>query len=164
MPFPFTGVCDLLDRLERPHLRDAPYLPSHLKKITQDATFAWFQKHKDSLNEFETCDGTVVSFLRPQGWSDRDYGWNADSLEPLLARFLGLEKCQRVELAKWKTHPHFGDLGARVGQVMRTLDQVRSCTVHLHTFSRQLLLVQVDKLYHSALLALSALPFWSMYM
>jgi hypothetical protein len=110
--------------VERPYLRDAPYLPNHLKKIAQDETLKWFQRHRDKLNEFATSNGMVTGMLRPETWSDRDYGWDSMTLEPLIARLLKLTRSQRNELQKWKTHPHLGDLGAHACRILENINYV----------------------------------------
>jgi hypothetical protein len=110
--------------VEKPHLRDAPYLPNHLKNIAQNETLRWFQRHRDKLNEFATCNGMVTSMLRPESWNDRDYGWDPDTLEPLIARLLGFTRTQRNELRKWKSHPHLGDLGTHACRVLESMNQV----------------------------------------
>ncbi|KAG9236543.1 hypothetical protein BJ875DRAFT_371891 [Amylocarpus encephaloides] len=129
MPFNFSYVCDLLDTLEKPYLRDAPYLPDHLRQYTQKETLKWFKRHKDRLNDNTTHHDAVMGMLRPESWSDRTYGWKPDTLEPLIARFLRLTRVQRAALNRWKTEPHTGDLGAQVGRIMNIMKEAQTVAI-----------------------------------
>lgn len=124
MPFRFVYLCDLLDKLERPLLRDAPLLPHHLQEYTQKEVISWFRRHRDRLNEFSTNGNAVIMMLQPERWSDRDFGWNVGILEHLIARSLGLSKARHAHLQEWKSEPHKGDLGACVERVMDDMEQV----------------------------------------
>jgi hypothetical protein len=123
----FNKMLILCFAVERPHLQDAPYLQGHLQSFAQNETLKWFQRHKDRLNEFATSNGMVTGMLRPQSWSDRDYGFDSATLEPLLARLLGLTRAQRVELKRWQTQPYLGDLGAHACRIIEDMKQVSTC-------------------------------------
>ncbi|RDL40923.1 uncharacterized protein BP5553_00902 [Venustampulla echinocandica] len=123
MPFRFVYLCDLLDKLERPFLRDAPLLPHHLEEYTQKEVISWFRRHRDRLNEFSTNGNAVIMMLQPKRWSDRDFGWNVDILEHLIARNLSLSKAKHAELKKWESEPHRGDLAACVERVMDGMER-----------------------------------------
>jgi hypothetical protein len=124
MGFLFAYVCDLLEQLERPYLRDAPYRDEHLREYTHKATLTWFQKHRNRLDFHDTTAEVVTTMLRPGLWADRDYGWDAYSLEPLGARMLALKRQQYAQLQRWKHEPHTGDMATQVKRILDDMDWV----------------------------------------
>ena len=124
MPFRFAYLCDLLSRLEQPYLRQAPLLPNYFREYTQTETLRWFQRHKDELNANDTNQQAVISMLRPECWVDREFGWDAEKLEPMIARVFQCTRLECTELHKWKTFPHTGDLAAHLGRVLASRENV----------------------------------------
>jgi hypothetical protein len=126
MPFPFVYLCDLLNDLERPYLRNTPLLPKDLTKYTKDKVIYWLRLHRDRLNAFSTDSQAVMSMLQPENQTDRVYGLDSGSLELVIARALCLPRQHYQELQKWKTEPLGGDLAACVNRVMENTKTV-SC-------------------------------------
>jgi hypothetical protein len=124
MPFLFVYVCDLLDKLERPRLRDVPLLPAHLDSYTKKTAIEWFQHHKNNLNAFGTNTGAVISMLRPENTADREYGIDAETLELLIARTLKLSRQAYAKLQRWQRQPQLCDLGLCVSEVIGTVKGV----------------------------------------
>lgn len=124
MPFRFVYVCDLLQELENPFVRDVPRLPGHLREHLRSRISKWFTQHRGQLDEFRTDAGAVLSMLRPQAVKNRVYGIDPGRLELIIARALSLTKAQYAELQKWRTEPAHGDLAVRVRTVMEKLDGV----------------------------------------
>lgn len=150
MPFKFAWLCDLLQKLESPYLRDTLVLPGPVKEFTQKEIIRWFQSHKNKLNEFEVNSRAVATMLRPEAWTDRDFGLDADGLEYLLARVLSLTKLQLAELSKWRTQPWKGDLAVCVERVMGATKRVSAgslnhCFPHLPHLQYRLSSHQADE-------------------
>lgn len=118
MPFPFVYLCDLLDDLERPHLRQVPLLANHLQSHTKDTIVRWLKTHRYKLDDFSTDGAAVISMLRPEMQTERQYQLDPGRLELVIARTLQLPKEQYVELQKWQTEPLRGDLGACMSRIM----------------------------------------------
>jgi hypothetical protein len=124
MPFKFVWLCDLLQKLESPYLRGTLVLPGPVKEFTQKEIIRWFQSHRKKLNEFEVGSRAVAMMLRPEAWTDRDFGLDADGLEHLLARVLSVTKLQLAELSKWRTETWNCDLAVCVERVMGAAKRV----------------------------------------
>jgi hypothetical protein len=124
MPFPFVYVCDLLEKLERPFLRQVPLLPRDLRQYTLDLIMDFFKTFRDRLNLENTDDQAVLSMLQPENETDRVYGLDAESLELVLARVLNLSRHQYVELRIWKENPEYGDLSVCLHRVMGNMKNV----------------------------------------
>jgi DNA ligase-4 len=95
-----------------------------LEKKTNDRTVQWFQRHRNHLNEFSVDARAVVMFFTPAKQTDRDYGLDAERLEQLIARVLGLSRNLHTELQMWRSGPAHGDLGACVKRVMEKMTSV----------------------------------------
>jgi hypothetical protein len=124
MPFPFVYVCDLLEKLERPLLRQIPLLPSDLRRYTLDTIMDFFKTFRDRLNLENTDDQAVLSVLQPENETDRVYGLDADNLELVLARVLSLSRQQYLELRRWKQNPEEGDLAVCLHRIMGNMKNV----------------------------------------
>src|SRR6187402_1536495 len=105
MPFPFIYVCDLLDDLERPHLREVPLLQKDLDHYTKKTVIDWFKRHKQRLNESRTDSLAVMSMLMPEKRTDRAYGLSPLDMEHALARIFMLPRDKYAELKRWQTNP-----------------------------------------------------------
>ena len=124
MPFPFVYVCDLVEKLERPLLRQVPLLPNDLRQYTLDLIMDFFKTFRDRLNLENTDDQAVLSMLQPENETDRVYGLDAESLEPVLARVLSLSRQEYVELQRWKENPEEGDLAVCLHRIMEKMKNV----------------------------------------
>lgn len=114
MPFPFIYVCDLLDELERLHIRPVPLLPRVLLERSTNAANQWLKNHKFDLNAFDAQSAAALWILRPDKMVDRHYGINAHRLESIIARVYQLSGMQYEVLQSWRHMPHLGDLGTFV--------------------------------------------------
>jgi hypothetical protein len=118
MPFPFVYLCDLLDDLERPHLRQVPLLAHHSRSHAKDTIVRWLKTHRYKLDDFNTDGRAVISMLRPEIQTERQYQLDSGRLELVIARTLQLSKEQYADLRKWQTEPLRGDLGTCVSRVL----------------------------------------------
>jgi hypothetical protein len=118
MPFPFVYLCDLLDDLERPHLRQVPLLAKHSQLHTENTIVRWLKTHRYKLDNSNTDGAAVISMLRPEKQTERQYQLDPGTLELVIARSLQLSKEQYVELQKWQAESLRGGLGACVSRVM----------------------------------------------
>jgi DNA ligase-4 len=121
MPFPFSSICDLLNRLERLKLRDPPYLPEKLREETTRAVEEWFRRHRTAIDSRETDGVALLSTLFPERRTDRVYGLKETSLCKVLARCLHLTNKKSVDLQAWKIPGH-GDLGMCLENVLKSFD------------------------------------------
>jgi DNA ligase-4 len=121
MPFPFSSLCDLLNRLERMKLRDPPYLPEKLRVETTRLVEDWFRRHRTAIDARDTDGVALLSTLFPERRTDRVYGLKETSLCKVLARCLRFTKRQSADLLAWKAPGH-GDLGACLENVLKTFD------------------------------------------
>lgn len=118
MPFPFVYLCDLLDDLERPHLRQVPLLAKDLAALTKETILRWLKTHQSMLDAFNTDGPAVIAMMHPQKQTDRYYGLDSERLELVVARALAVSREQYIGLQRWQTQPFKYDLGACVALVM----------------------------------------------
>ncbi len=124
MPFRFVHICDLLDVLEKPFLRNVPFLARDLAAHNRRHIIGWFKQHRRNLDHFNTSPEVVLSMLQPDKQMDRDYGLDKDALERIIARVLSLSRQQYSELQKWRHSPHDGDFAACVSRVIDSMGHV----------------------------------------
>lgn len=124
MPFLFVYVCDLLEKLEIPFLREVGFLPGTLREYLRKHVKHWFTQHCGRLDAFSTNAQAVLSMLRPHHQVDRIYGIESEHLELIIARSLSLSKLQFLEIQKWRSDPLERDLGFFVQQVMKDANSV----------------------------------------
>lgn len=124
MPFLFAYVCDLLEKLEEPFLREVGYLPGRLHEYIRSHTSKWFMMHRKKLDAHSTDTNAVLSIFWPQRQTDRIYGLDQAHLEMAIARALQLSKLQFVELQSWRTDPLKRDLAFFVQRVMQNAKTV----------------------------------------
>jgi DNA ligase-4 len=124
MPFPFSYLCDLLDELEQPFLREAGCLPAPLREYLRTHTSKWFILHRTRLDAVSTNTRAVLSMLRPHQQTDRAYGIAPEDLELVVARALQLSRLQYSDLQKWRTDLLKRDLAFFVQQVMEDSKEV----------------------------------------
>lgn len=119
MTFPFVYVCDLLDDLERTHVREVPLLRKDRDERTRERICAWLQQHRRRLNSLTPLDSAaVLSMLWPEKQVDREYDL-AEHMEQILARIFCLPSARFGELQRWRDDAHnHGDLGKRLGLIM----------------------------------------------
>lgn len=124
MPFLFVYVCDLLEKLEIPFLREVGFLPGPLREYLRKHVSHWFTQHCSRLDAFSTDAQAVLSMLKPHNQVDRVYGIDPGKLELVIARALSLSKLQYLELQKWRSDPLGRDLAFFVQQVMKAINSV----------------------------------------
>lgn len=132
MPFPFAYVCDLLEKLEEPFLREVGYLPGRLYEYIRNHTSKWFMMHRTKLDAHSTNVNAVLSILWPQRQTDRTYGLDQAHLEMMIARALQLSKLHFLELQSWRTDPLKRDLAFFVQRVMKNAKKVNAASHILH--------------------------------
>src|SRR5258708_2201593 len=110
MSFLFVYVCELLEKLEEPHLDDVPLLPAQLREYTNQQVIKWLKLHKNKLGDFGINSVALVSMLRPESLVDREYDLDTRSLELVIARVLRLSRQDYAKLQRWQRQPHLCDL------------------------------------------------------
>ncbi len=133
MSFLFIYICDLLEKLEEPHLFDVPLLPAQHDEYANQQTVKWLKLHNSTLSSFGINSGALVSMLRPEKVVDRDYGLDTESLELVIARVLQVSRTEFTELQRWRTNSQTGDLGKCASRLIETGRHVSSVPIY---FSR----------------------------
>src|ERR1044071_4023430 len=101
MPFPFTYVCDLLQRLA-----DNRSARSGVK-TSASIIEEWFRKHQALLHRPGFKSATLLSALLPEKRSDRVYFIREKKLQILIGRGLGIGRSRITQLGRW-TDPSAG--------------------------------------------------------
>ncbi|KAI6714146.1 hypothetical protein JHW43_003367 [Diplocarpon mali] len=117
MGFPFSYICDLLDALEKIHVREIRLLPKVRESRTRDTIVDWFRRHKWRIDSYDTDSHAVLMMLRPERQIDREYG--LENLVPTLGKIFNMPFAS-YERLKQDT-PFHGDLGSRLCQVMAVM-------------------------------------------
>lgn len=118
MPFPFSEICTLLQRLEDIETRNPPFLKDAKYARIKDVVESWIKSHRRALNDL-SVDGTsaFLSALLPEWRTDRVYGIQTPSLYRILCRTLQLGVSQRKELERYR-QPGNGDLALCLENVL----------------------------------------------
>lgn len=118
MPFPFSEICTLLQRLEDIETRNPPFLKDAKYARIKEVVESWFKSHRRALNDL-SVDGTsaFLSALLPESRTDRVYGIQTPSLYRILCRTLQLGVSQRKELERYR-QPGNGDLALCLENVL----------------------------------------------
>lgn len=118
MPFPFSDICTLFQRLEDVELHDPPLLNTiKVPRITLIVE-SWFKSHRRLIDELDVAGGTAfLSTLLPEQRTDRVYGLQPAALSRRLGRVMGLPVIGMADLEAYK-RPHSGDLGTCLERVM----------------------------------------------
>ena len=118
MPFPFTEVCTLFQRLEILELREPPLLADEKLQQTRLTVDSWFKSHRSAISTL-TVEGAValLSALLPEKRTDRVYGMQAPGLCRILARCLNLQAHRAKDLRAYKQSGR-GDLAACLERVL----------------------------------------------
>ncbi len=98
MPFPFSHVCDLLQRLEDNRLARSGLRPNAV--IIQE----WYRGHQAQLRRDDHHTAPLLSALLPEKRTDRVYFIREKKLQIIIGRALGLGRSRIAELARW-TNP-----------------------------------------------------------
>ncbi|KAK0719894.1 hypothetical protein B0H67DRAFT_599510 [Lasiosphaeris hirsuta] len=105
MPFQFSYVCDLLQRLDdnqgvQPGVR-----------TSADIIQEWFQKHQGLLHRQDHDTAALLSTLLPEKRSDRVYFIREKKLQTVIGRGLGLGRSRIATLGRWDRPSSGIDLG-----------------------------------------------------
>jgi DNA ligase-4 len=112
MPFLFSYVCDLLQKIEN-NLRAKSGQRNNDTIVTE-----WFNLHRDSLKP-DKCDGAaLLSTLLPHKRSDRVYSMQAARLEKHIGRAFKLGSSRLSELYRYKTPGVDADLADCVETIL----------------------------------------------
>ena len=113
MPFPYTYICDLLQKLED------ELLSSKKQKTPSNAIVAnWFESHRSRLNSPDNDAGALLSTLLPERRTDRVYIIQAARLHSILGHALGLGHSRVLELRRHMTPGSGVDLGDCVESIL----------------------------------------------
>ena len=125
--FPFVYVCNLLDRLDDLVYRQSIILPTFLKKKKNTVVVHWFGSHCLALDNLsrEKADNVLAMLQPAESRKGYVYGFDAGSLEQVIARALNLEREHLPELQQWRKETQSSgpkgrcDLGYCVEQLMK---------------------------------------------
>jgi DNA ligase-4 len=124
MPFLFSYVCDLLQRLE-----DNRVARSGLKSnatIIQE----WFRGHQTQLCRDDHSSAPLLSALLPEKRTDRVYLIREKKLQIVIGRALGLGRSRIAQLGRWATPEARADLAECVESILKETVSCRhsACT------------------------------------
>jgi len=113
MPFLFSYVCDLLQRLDENQRRRSG------QRRSEDLIRDWFERHRRQIERCESTAIALLSTLLPETRTDRVYGLQVKTLNSIIARALGVDNTSRkLELERWLTPGHGVDLGDCVESIL----------------------------------------------
>ncbi|KAH8742509.1 hypothetical protein F5883DRAFT_442250 [Diaporthe sp. PMI_573] len=95
MPFPFTHVCDLLQRLDGNRRRKTP-------RPQEQLVGEWFAQHKDLLGQLDFDPAALLSVLLPEKRTDRVYNIREKKLQGIVAKAQFIGKTRMLELGRWE--------------------------------------------------------------
>jgi hypothetical protein len=112
MPFPFSYVCDLLQRIEE-NLKARSGQRNNAAIVAE-----WFDQHRGRFKP-DACDGAaLLSTLLPHKRSDRVYFMQAAKLERHIGRALGLGRSRIRELLRYRAPGSGVDLADCVEEIL----------------------------------------------
>ncbi|KAL2157585.1 hypothetical protein VTH06DRAFT_5963 [Thermothelomyces fergusii] len=112
MPFPFSHVCDLLQRLDDNRLARSG--------VRSNATIIeeWFRGHHGLLYRDDHCSAPLLSALFPEKRTDRVYLIRDKKLQAIIGRALGLGRSRIAELSRWTNPEANADLADCVERIL----------------------------------------------
>ncbi|KAL2191160.1 hypothetical protein L209DRAFT_39157 [Thermothelomyces heterothallicus CBS 203.75] len=113
MPFLFSYVCDLLQRLD-----DNRLARSGVKSNTAIIE-EWFRGHHGLLYRDDHCSAPLLSALLPEKRIDRVYFIREKKLQAIIGRALGLGRSRIAELSRWTTPEASADLADCVESILK---------------------------------------------
>lgn len=121
MPFLFSYVCDLLQRLE-----DNRLARSGLKT---NATIIreWFRGHQAQLYRDDHSSAALLSALLPEKRTDRVYWIREKKLQIIIGRALGLGHSRIAQLARWTIPEARIDLAGCVESILKETVSLFTC-------------------------------------
>ncbi|KAL2119575.1 hypothetical protein VTJ04DRAFT_6536 [Mycothermus thermophilus] len=113
MPFPFTYVCDLLERLDK-------NLTSRTGFKTPGTIISdWFRAHQATFARNDNLSGPLLSTLLPEKRTDRVYNLKEKRLQTIIGRALGLGRSRLAELSRWMNPEAGVDLAGCVEMILK---------------------------------------------
>ncbi|KAL2127640.1 hypothetical protein VTI74DRAFT_10371 [Chaetomium olivicolor] len=137
MPFLFSYVCDLLQRLEDNRLARSG-LKSNVTIIQE-----WFRGHQVLLHRDDHNSAALLSALLPEKRTDRIYFIREKKLQAIIGRALGLGRSRIAELGRWSNPEASADLAECVESILRQTPNPISPT------HRPVTVEEIDDLLHS---------------
>jgi hypothetical protein len=112
MPFLFSYVCDLLQRLDDNRLARSG-LRSNAAIIQE-----WFRGHQGLLHRDDYNSAPLLSALLPEKRTDRVYFIREKKLQIIIGRALGLGRSRIAELGRWNNPEARADLADCVESIL----------------------------------------------
>ncbi|KAK4043441.1 hypothetical protein C8A01DRAFT_12956 [Parachaetomium inaequale] len=137
MPFLFSYVCDLLQRLEDNRLARSGLRTN--AAIVQE----WFRGHHGLLYRDDHSSAPLLSALLPEKRTDRVYFIREKKLQTIVGRALGLGRSRIAELGRWSNPDARADLADCVESILR---QTPNPVFPTH---RAVTVEEIDELLHS---------------
>ncbi|KFA54356.1 hypothetical protein S40293_10070 [Stachybotrys chartarum IBT 40293] len=118
MSFPFTLLCDLLNRLET-----IPKSSSvdRIQEIQARTVVSWFYKHDEAIPRRGSEAIAFLSCLFPERRPDRVFGLSAMQLEKIIEQAQCLGSSRMKDLQRWKANDG-ADFASCVERVMKITD------------------------------------------
>lgn len=113
MPFLFSYVCDLLQRLDDNRLARSG-LRSNFAIIQE-----WFRAHQGLLSRDDHNSAPLLSALLPEKRTDRVYFIREKKLQIIIGRALGLGRSRIAELGRWNNPEARVDLADCVESILK---------------------------------------------
>ncbi|CAI6081884.1 unnamed protein product [Clonostachys chloroleuca] len=101
MPFPFTLLCDLLNRLERNH---KPSSVDRTREIHARTVVSWFNKHNEAIPRRGSEAIAFSSCLCAERGPDRVFSLPTRQLEKMIERAQCLGSSRMGDLQRWKAN------------------------------------------------------------
>ena len=121
MPFPFSLLCELLNRLDQNRTK-----PSRTGDLDAKTVVAWFNKHSQIIPRRGPEAVAFLSCLFPKRRPDRVFGLQVRQLEKIIQRAQCLGSSRMKVLQNWKTSDGL-DFASCVERVMAITDCEPRC-------------------------------------
>lgn len=113
MPFLFSYVCDLLQRLDENRCARAGLRSN--ASIVQE----WFRAHQAQFYRDDHDSAALLSALLPEKRTDRVYCIREKRLQIVIGRALGLGRSRIAQLARWSNPEARIDLAESVESILK---------------------------------------------
>src|SRR5579871_6221972 len=118
MPFPFSSLCELLNRLDQNSTK-----PSRTGDLNAKTVVSWFSKHNQIFPRRGPEAVAFLSCLFPERRPDRVFGLQVRQLEKIIQRAQCLGSSRMKDLQNWKTSGL--DFASCIERVMAVTDEPR---------------------------------------
>ncbi|KAH8800802.1 hypothetical protein F5884DRAFT_626186, partial [Xylogone sp. PMI_703] len=119
MPFPFSSLCELLNKLDENRTKSLS--ASKISDLDSKTVVAWFSKHKGIIPRQGSEAVAFLSCLFPERRPDRVFGLRVGQLERIIQRAQCLGSSRMMDLKRWKTGDSL-DFASCVEQVISITD------------------------------------------